>query len=154
MLHMPRQLSCRGMCKIVTWLDHYFWHKSKTYLKKKTFLHFFLLRAYKTWVIRFLQSPANFCWCPLSAWHILSKLDQESQDFFSYHINLMGVQRCVVWLEYINKKLLDFFLPQYLFSQFHCHHLCKVNSLRPSDTIGFDSMDLGKHWFRPWIVAF
>ena len=21
MLHMPRQLSCRGMCQIVTWLD-------------------------------------------------------------------------------------------------------------------------------------
>ena len=23
-LHMPRQLSCRGMCKIVAWSDHYF----------------------------------------------------------------------------------------------------------------------------------
>ena len=30
--HMPRQLSCRGMCKIVTWLDQYFLCKSHALL--------------------------------------------------------------------------------------------------------------------------
>ena len=25
-IHMPRQLSCRGMCTIVTWFDHYIPH--------------------------------------------------------------------------------------------------------------------------------
>ena len=29
-LHMPRQLSCRGMCKIVAWLDNYLPRKSTT----------------------------------------------------------------------------------------------------------------------------
>ena len=28
---MPRQLGCRGMCKIVTWLDQYFLWKSYVY---------------------------------------------------------------------------------------------------------------------------
>ena len=30
-LHMSRQLSCRGMGKIVTWLDHYYSHKNNMY---------------------------------------------------------------------------------------------------------------------------
>ena len=33
-VHMSRQLSCRDMCKIVTWCDHYFSCKSKTYFHK------------------------------------------------------------------------------------------------------------------------
>ena len=31
---MPRQLSCRGMCKIVTWSDQYFSGKSNMYFYK------------------------------------------------------------------------------------------------------------------------
>ena len=30
-LHMPQQLSCCGMCKIVTWLDNYFPYNSSLY---------------------------------------------------------------------------------------------------------------------------
>ena len=33
--HMPRQLSCRGMSKIVTWLDHVIQNFSKTILALK-----------------------------------------------------------------------------------------------------------------------
>ena len=33
-MHMPRQLSCRGMCKIVTWSDDYFSNKSSIYCSK------------------------------------------------------------------------------------------------------------------------
>ena len=33
-LHMPRQLSCRGMCINVTQSDHYFSCKSNTYFDK------------------------------------------------------------------------------------------------------------------------
>ena len=32
--HMPRQLSCRSMCKIVIWSDHYFLSKSKLNIYK------------------------------------------------------------------------------------------------------------------------
>ena len=28
-LHMPRQLSCRGMCKILAWMDNCFWSKMR-----------------------------------------------------------------------------------------------------------------------------
>ena len=33
-LHMPQQLSCCGMCKIVTWLDHYIFYIRATYFHK------------------------------------------------------------------------------------------------------------------------
>ena len=33
-LHMPRQLSCRGVCTIVTWSEDYFSHQSSMYCSK------------------------------------------------------------------------------------------------------------------------
>ena len=40
-LHMPRQLSCHGMCKIVAWLARYLAHKSNIYLNFYFILFFF-----------------------------------------------------------------------------------------------------------------
>ena len=40
-LHMPRQLSCRGMCKMVTWLDY--WNKNNTYSEEN--LHKFSITS-------------------------------------------------------------------------------------------------------------